>query len=139
MKNWMKYFINQIHIWLNKLNIIRLGMEHNIFIFCNIFLARNVCDTLWLKFYFASIRARLLCELLQCCNINLINLPSHTTHKLHPLKRTFMIPFKDAFNQRCHIWMGANAGYRITDYDIAGLVNETLKQKLLDWYCCISV
>lgn len=57
-------------------------------------------------------------------NIHLISSPPHTTHKLQPLDRTFMKPFKDAYNQRCDIWMRTNAGSRITDYDIAGLVNE---------------
>lgn len=56
--------------------------------------------------------------------IHLISSPPHTTHKLQPLDRTFMKPFKDAYNQRCDMWMRANAGSRITDYDIAGLVNE---------------
>jgi hypothetical protein len=57
-------------------------------------------------------------------NVHLISSPPHTTHKLQPLDRTFMKPFKDAYNQRCDMWMRANAGSRITDYDIAGLVNE---------------
>lgn len=57
-------------------------------------------------------------------NIHLISTPPHTTHKLQPLDRTFMKPFKDAFNQRCDVWMRTNAGSRITDYDIAGLVSE---------------
>ncbi|XP_045457552.1 tigger transposable element-derived protein 6-like [Melitaea cinxia] len=57
-------------------------------------------------------------------NIHLISTPPHTTHKLQPLDRTFMKPFKDAYNQRCDMWMRANAGSRITDYDIAGLVSE---------------
>ena len=57
-------------------------------------------------------------------NIHLISSPPHTTHKLQPLDRTFMRPFKDAYHQRCDMWMRANAGSRITDYDIAGLVNE---------------
>lgn len=37
-----------------------------------------------------------------------------------------MKPFKDVYKQRCVVWMRANAGSRITDYDIAGLVNEAL-------------
>ncbi|XP_045539956.1 uncharacterized protein LOC106708676 isoform X1 [Papilio machaon] len=50
--------------------------------------------------------------------------PPHTTHKLQPLDRTFMKPFKDAYSQQCDLWMRTNAGCRITDYDIAGLVKE---------------
>lgn len=57
-------------------------------------------------------------------NIHLISSPPHTTHKLQPLDRTFMKPFKDAYNHQCDLWMRANAGSRITDYDIAGLVKE---------------
>ncbi|KOB76398.1 hypothetical protein OBRU01_03861 [Operophtera brumata] len=64
---------------------------------------------------------------INCCRenyIHLLSLPPHTTHKLRPLERTFMEPFKCAYNQRCDMWMRENAGSRITDYDIAGLVNE---------------
>lgn len=57
-------------------------------------------------------------------HIHLLSSPPHTTHKLQPLDRTFMKPFKDAYNQRCDVWMRTNAGSRITDYDIAGLVKE---------------
>ncbi|XP_036146776.1 uncharacterized protein LOC118646934 [Monomorium pharaonis] len=57
-------------------------------------------------------------------NIHLISSPPHTTHKLQPLDRTFMKPFKNAYHERCDMWMRANAGARITDYDIAGLVGE---------------
>lgn len=57
-------------------------------------------------------------------HIHLMSSPPHTTHKLQPLDRTFMKPFKDAYNQQCDLWMRINAGCRITDYDIAGLVKE---------------
>lgn len=57
-------------------------------------------------------------------NIHLISSPPHTTHKLQPLDRTFMKPFKDVYNQQCDMWMRANAGSRITDNDIAGLVSK---------------
>lgn len=56
--------------------------------------------------------------------IHLISSPPHTTHKLQPLDRTFMKPFKNAYHERCDLWLRANAGARITDYDIAGLVGE---------------
>jgi len=58
------------------------------------------------------------------CNIHLISSPPHTSHKLQPLDRTFMKPFKNAYYKRCDMWIRANAGARITDYDIAGLVGE---------------
>lgn len=57
-------------------------------------------------------------------NIHLISSTPHTTHKSQPLDRTFMKPFKDAYNQRCDMWMRANPGSRITDYDITALVNK---------------
>ncbi|KPJ16902.1 hypothetical protein RR48_13758 [Papilio machaon] len=57
-------------------------------------------------------------------HIHLMSSPPHTTHKLQPLDRTFMKPFKDAYSQQCDLWMRTNAGCRITDYDIAGLVKE---------------
>lgn len=57
-------------------------------------------------------------------HIHLMSSPPHTTHKLQPPDRTFMKPFKDAYNQQCDLWMRTNAGCRITDYDIAGLVKK---------------
>lgn len=61
-------------------------------------------------------------------HIYLISTPPHTTHKLQPLDRSFMKPFKNAYNERCGIWMRANAGARITEYDIAGIVAEAFKK-----------
>lgn len=57
-------------------------------------------------------------------NIHLISSPPHTTHKLQPLDRTFIKSFKNVYHERCDMWIRANAGTRITDYDIAGLVGE---------------
>lgn len=57
-------------------------------------------------------------------NIHLISFPPHTSHKMQPLDRTFMKPFKDAYHERCDVWMRAHAGARITEYDIAGIVAE---------------
>lgn len=34
-------------------------------------------------------------------NIYLLSTPPHTTHKLQPHDRTFMKPFKDAYNEQC--------------------------------------
>ncbi|KAJ8935213.1 hypothetical protein NQ318_017129 [Aromia moschata] len=56
-------------------------------------------------------------------NIHMISTPPHTTHKLQPLDRTFMKPFKDAYYEACGLWMRKNPGARITEYEIAGLVN----------------
>lgn len=66
-------------------------------------------------------------EVIKFCKenfIELLSLPPHTSHKLQPLDRTFMKPFKNAYHERCGVWMRKNAGARITDYDIAGLVSE---------------
>lgn len=60
--------------------------------------------------------------------IYLISTPPHTTHKLQPLDRSFMKPFKNAYNECCGLWMRANAGARITEYDIAGLVAGAFKK-----------
>ncbi|XP_022819194.1 uncharacterized protein LOC111351487 isoform X1 [Spodoptera litura] len=61
-------------------------------------------------------------------NIHLISSPPHTTHKLQPLDRSFMKPFKNAYNEQCGMWIRANAGARITEYDIAGLVSDAFKK-----------
>lgn len=61
-------------------------------------------------------------------HIFLLSTPPHTTHKLQPLDRSFMKPFKNAYNERCGMWMRANAGARLTEYDIAGLVAEAFKK-----------
>ena len=44
------------------------------------------------------------------------------THKLQPLARSFMKPFKAAFSKASTKWMQMNPGAKITDYDISGLV-----------------
>lgn len=54
----------------------------------------------------------------------MLSLPPHCTHKLQPLDRTVMKPFKDAYNEAASRWMRQNPFMRITDYEIAGLVNE---------------
>ncbi|GBP70867.1 hypothetical protein EVAR_53531_1 [Eumeta japonica] len=48
--------------------------------------------------------------------------PPHVTHKLQPLDRSFMKPFKNAY----YLIYGCgrtNAGVRITEYDMAGLIS----------------
>lgn len=52
----------------------------------------------------------------------MLSTPPHTTHKLQPLDRTFMKPFKTAYNIACDLWMRSNAGLRISEYEIAGFV-----------------
>ena len=46
------------------------------------------------------------------------------THKLQPLARSFMKPFKAAFSKASTKWMQMNPGAKITDYDISGLVSS---------------
>ena len=58
-------------------------------------------------------------------NVHMISLPPHTTHKLQPLDRAIMRPFKTAFNEACGNWMQkyGKLGLKITDKDICSLVN----------------
>ncbi|PNF34376.1 hypothetical protein B7P43_G14947, partial [Cryptotermes secundus] len=37
-------------------------------------------------------------------HVHMISLPPHTTHKLQPLDRAVMRPFKGAYNQACAVW-----------------------------------
>lgn len=60
--------------------------------------------------------------------VHMLSFPPHTTHKLQPLDRTFMKPFKNCYNAACSLWMRANPGLRINDYDIAKLVADAYKQ-----------
>jgi len=57
--------------------------------------------------------------------IHMLSTPPHTTHKLQPLDRTFFKPFKSAYASACAVWMRQNPGARITDYDIAALVDSS--------------
>lgn len=61
-------------------------------------------------------------------HVHMLSFPPHTTHKLQPLDRSFMKPFKGQYNHACSLWMRANAGTRINDYDIAKLVDESYKR-----------
>ena len=53
--------------------------------------------------------------------IHLLTLPSHSTHKMQPLDRTFFKALKSAYNAEADSWMVSNHGRRITHYDIAGI------------------
>ncbi|XP_033229505.1 uncharacterized protein LOC117181046 [Belonocnema kinseyi] len=55
-------------------------------------------------------------------HVHMLSTPPHTTHKLQPLDRTFMKPFKSSYNDECDLWMRSTPGIRITEYEIAGLV-----------------
>lgn len=56
-------------------------------------------------------------------HIHMISLPPHTSHKLQPLDRSVMKPFKDAYNEACALWMRKYPNMKISLKDIAGLVN----------------
>lgn len=55
-------------------------------------------------------------------HIHMLSTPPHTTHKLQPLDRTFMKPFKSAYSDACDLWMRSNPGIRISEYEVAGFV-----------------
>lgn len=57
-------------------------------------------------------------------HIHMLSLPPHCTHKLQPLDVCVMKPFKDAYNEAASRWMRQNPFMRISDYEIAGLVND---------------
>ncbi|CAG5019943.1 unnamed protein product [Parnassius apollo] len=61
-------------------------------------------------------------------HIHMLSTPPHTTHKLQPLDRTFFKPFKSAFATASSAWMRRNPAARITDYDIAALVDEAFSR-----------
>ena len=53
----------------------------------------------------------------------MISLPPHTTHKLQPLDRDVMKPFKLAYNEACSTWLRKYSPLKISLKDVAGLVN----------------
>lgn len=55
-------------------------------------------------------------------NVHMISLPPHITHKLQPLDRAIMRPFKAAYNEACAKWMSTYRPLKIAQRDIAGLV-----------------
>ena len=57
-------------------------------------------------------------------NIHMLSLPPHTTHKLQPLDRAIMKPFKNAYNEACSSWMRKYSNMKITLKDVAGLVGS---------------
>ncbi|KAJ4442727.1 hypothetical protein ANN_04318 [Periplaneta americana] len=57
-------------------------------------------------------------------NIHMISIPPHTTHKLQPLDRCFMKPFKNTVSEEMAFWMRQNARQRIIESDMAGTVSS---------------
>lgn len=56
-------------------------------------------------------------------HVHMLSLPPHTTHKLQPLDRAIMRPFKAAYNNACSAWMRKYQPLKISQKDVAGLVN----------------
>jgi len=56
-------------------------------------------------------------------HIHMLSTPPHTTHKLQTLDRVFFKPFKQAYGSASASWMRQNLGVRLTEYDVAGLLN----------------
>lgn len=56
-------------------------------------------------------------------HIHMLSLPPHTSHKLQPLDRAVMKPFKNAYNDACAMWMRKYPNLKISLKDISGLVN----------------
>ncbi|CAK1603768.1 unnamed protein product [Parnassius mnemosyne] len=61
-------------------------------------------------------------------HIHMLSTAPHTTHKLQPLDRKFFKRFKSAFATASSAWMRRNPADRITDYDIAALVDEAFSR-----------
>lgn len=55
-------------------------------------------------------------------HVHMLSLPPHTTHKLQPLDRSVMKPFKNAYNEACTNWMRKYPKMKISVSDVAGLV-----------------
>lgn len=61
-------------------------------------------------------------------NIHMLSTPPHTTHKLQPLDRVFFKPFKSAYASACALWIRSNSCARISDFDVAALVNSAFSK-----------
>lgn len=49
---------------------------------------------------------------------------ARTTHSLQPLDKVFMKSFKGVYFEACGLWMTANSGARIKEYEIAAMVSQ---------------
>ncbi|XP_023238520.1 uncharacterized protein LOC111637281 isoform X2 [Centruroides sculpturatus] len=66
-------------------------------------------------------------ELARINHVSIISLPPHTTHKLHPLDKTFMGPLKTYYSKAIRQHM-IHEHKRLTSYDIAGLFGTAYLQ-----------
>lgn len=53
--------------------------------------------------------------------IIMITLPPHCTHKMQPLDTSYFRSCKAAYNRAADAWMVANAGRRISQFDVVGI------------------
>ena len=60
--------------------------------------------------------------------IVLLSLPPHTSHRMQPLDLTYFGPLKSAYNRECEIFMAANVGRRITQYEIVELFTKAFNR-----------
>ncbi|XP_065639643.1 uncharacterized protein LOC136072367 [Hydra vulgaris] len=55
----------------------------------------------------------------------MLSLPSHTTHRLQPLDRSFFQALNSKYNTACDKWMRTHPGRCITQYQVSQLFGET--------------
>lgn len=56
--------------------------------------------------------------------VHIVSLPPHCSHKMQPLDRAFMSPFKTYYAQAIETWMKQNVGRVVTHYQIARLLGS---------------
>jgi len=61
-------------------------------------------------------------------HIHMLSTPPHATHKFQPLDRVFFKPFKQTYGSASASWMRQNPGARLTECDVAGLVNTAFTE-----------
>lgn len=64
-------------------------------------------------------------EFAESNGIILLCLPSHTTHYLQPLDRSFFKSLKGHFYESCRLWLRNHAGRRITRYQFGELLSDS--------------
>ena len=69
-----------------------------------------------------------LLELARDSGVHIVSLPPHCSHKMQPLDRAFMSPFKTYYAQAVENWTKQHIGREVTHYQIAGLLGEAYKK-----------
>ncbi|XP_039304742.1 uncharacterized protein LOC105194808 isoform X3 [Solenopsis invicta] len=59
--------------------------------------------------------------------VTILSIPPHSTHKMQPLDRTFMTPFKQYYSEYIHIWQCENER-PVKQYDIAEILGKAYLQ-----------